>query len=431
MRVLVVGSGGREHALAWKLKKSPRVQKVYCAPGNAGIAQEAECVPIAAEDIDALVDFARQEKIDLTVVGPEAPLNLGIVDAFTAAGLSIFGPMQKAARLEGSKVFAKQIMEKYRIPTAESRSFTDVEEALVYLREKGAPIVVKADGLAAGKGVVVAATLAEAEDAVRRMLLEKEFGAAGSRIIIEEYLQGEEVTVLAFTDGEAIIPMASSQDHKAAYDGDKGPNTGGMGAYSPAPVLTKELLAQVEKEILQPTIAGLRAEGIIYKGVLYAGLMITEKGPKVLEYNVRFGDPECQVILPRLKTDLCTIMLAVINNDLANTTIEWYDHHAACVVMASGGYPLSYQKGKIITGLNEAAKLQDVYIFHAGTAKEGDKFVTSGGRVLGITAWGGKLTDALDKAYQAVKLINFAGAHYRRDIGQKALRRQNSIRNLP
>ena len=424
MRVLVVGSGGREHVLTWKLRQSPRVQKVYCAPGNAGIAQEAECVPIAAEDIDALVAFARQEKIDLTVVGPEAPLTLGIVDAFTAAGLAIFGPMQEAARLEGSKVFAKQLMEKYKIPTAESRSFTNVEEALTYLQEKEAPIVVKADGLAAGKGVVVAATLAEAEDAVRRMLVEEEFGAAGSRIIIEEYLQGEEVTILAFTDGETIIPMVSSQDDKAAYDGDKGPNTGGMGAYSPAPVLTKELLAQVEREILQPTILGLRAEGITYKGVLYAGLMITENGPKVLEYNVRFGDPECQVILPPLKTDLCTIMLAVINGTLAKTQIEWHDNHTVCVVMASGGYPLSYQKGKVITGLDEAAMLQDVYVFHAGTAKEGNQLVTSGGRVLGVTAWGDKLTDALDKAYQAVEIINFAGAHYRHDIGQKALRHQ-------
>ncbi|NLZ39314.1 MAG: phosphoribosylamine--glycine ligase [Firmicutes bacterium] len=424
MRVLVVGSGGREHTLAWKIKQCPQVDKVYCAPGNAGISQVAECVPIAADDITALVDFARKEEIDLTVVGPEAPLTAGIVDAFMAAGLRIFGPQKRAAQLEGSKVFAKELMEKYHIPTAESKSFTDVKEALDYLYSQQAPIVIKADGLAAGKGVVVAATLAEAAAAVKRMLVEAEFGSAGSRIIIEEFLAGEEVTVLAFSDGNTTIPMASSQDHKAAYDHDQGPNTGGMGAYSPAPVLTKELLAQVEREVLQPTITGLRAEGIIFKGVLYAGLMITEKGPKVLEYNVRFGDPECQVILPRLKTDLCSIMLAVINNDLANTTIEWYDNHAACVVMASGGYPLAYEKGKVISGLEEAAKLPDVSVFHAGTAEIDGQIVTAGGRVLGVTAWADELAAALAKAYQAVEAISFAAAHYRHDIGQKAICRK-------
>jgi phosphoribosylamine--glycine ligase len=423
MRVLIVGSGGREHVLAWKLLQSPRVQKVFCAPGNAGIAGLAECVNIPVDDIAGMVKFARAHEIELTVVGPEAPLTAGMVDAFEAAGLAVFGPDKEAARLEGSKVFAKEIMEKYNIPTAVSRTFTDAAKALAYLKEVGVPIVVKADGLAAGKGVVVAATLAEAEEAVRRIMLEREFGDAGDRVVIEEFLEGEEVSVLAFSDGDAVIPMVSSQDHKAAYDGDTGPNTGGMGAYSPAPVLTQGLLAQVEEKILRPTIAGLRAEGIVFKGILYAGLMITKNGPKVLEYNVRFGDPECQAVLPQLKTDLVPIMFSVINRTLHEQEIKWHENHTACVVMASGGYPGKYKKGVIIHGLDDAAKLEDVYVFHAGTATKHKKTVTAGGRVLGVTAWGDTLQDALDKAYAAVNKTTFDGAHYRTDIGQKALNR--------
>lgn len=424
MRVLVVGSGGREHVLVWKLLQSPSVQKVFCAPGNAGIAQLAECVPIAVDQMEELLEFACNNKVDLTVVGPEAPLTAGIADLFLAAGLAVFGPNKAAAQLEGSKAFAKQIMEKYQIPTAESRTFTTADSALAYLSKKSAPIVVKADGLAAGKGVVVAATLAEAADAVQRIMIRREFGEAGDRVLIEEFLEGEEVSVLAFSDGQTVIPLVSSQDHKAAYDGDTGPNTGGMGAYSPAPVLSRELLAEVEEKILRPTVVGLAAEGIIFKGILYAGLMITKTGPKVLEYNVRFGDPECQAVLPRLKSDLTTIMFSVINSRLSTQQIEWQQNHTACVVMAAGGYPGEYENGKAISGLIEAAQLADVYVFHAGTAEKEGKIVTAGGRVLGVTAWGSSLAEALQKAYAGVGKISFPGAHYRKDIGQKALSRE-------
>lgn len=420
MRVLIVGGGGREHALAWKLKQSPRVDQLYCAPGNAGIAELAQCVNIGGTELNRLLAFAREQKIDLTVVGPEAPLAAGIVDAFQRAELPIFGPVQAAARLEASKSFAKTLMHKYRIPTAESRTFTDAEAAIAYIREKGAPLVVKADGLASGKGVVVAQTVAEAEQAVEGMLLKKEFGPAGARVIVEEYLTGEEVSVLAFTDGNTVVPLVPAQDHKAAYDGDQGPNTGGMGAYAPAPVLTPELLKQVEREILQPTIDGLRQEGLLYRGVLYAGLMLTAEGPKVLEYNVRFGDPECQVILPCLQSDLLEIMLAVIHGELAGQTVTWHDRHAACVVMASAGYPGPYQTGKIITGLDQAAALPEVCVFHAGTATQGKNVVTAGGRVLAVTAWGETLQAALAKAYRGVSAIHFDGAHYRTDIAHRA-----------
>jgi phosphoribosylamine---glycine ligase len=423
MRILVVGSGGREHALVWKLLQSPRVQKIYCAPGNAGIADLAECVDIPVDDIEGMVHFALTHEVALTVVGPEAPLTDGMIDAFDKAGLQAFGPSKAAAQLEGSKVFAKQLMQKYNIPTAESRTFTDPDQALAYLQEKGAPIVVKADGLAAGKGVVVAATLTEAKDALHRIMLQREFGDSGNRVIIEEFLAGEEVSVLAFTDGETVIPMVSSQDHKAAYDGDTGPNTGGMGAYSPAPVLPDQLMEQVQKDILQPTIAGLKKEGILFKGILYAGLMITPNGPKVLEYNVRFGDPECQAVLPRLKSDLAVIMLAVVNRSLGDQEIHWHENHTACVVMASGGYPGSYKKGTPILGLDEAAAFRDTFVFHAGTATHSGKTVTAGGRVLGVTAWGSTLPEALEKAYAAVDKIQFHGAQYRTDIGQKALNR--------
>ncbi|MBT9143110.1 MAG: Phosphoribosylamine--glycine ligase [Dehalococcoidia bacterium] len=370
------------------------------------------------------MEFACNNKVDLTVVGPEAPLAAGLADLFLEAGLNVFGPSKAAAQLEGSKVFAKQLMEKYRIPTAESRTFTSAEGAFAYLKEKGAPIVVKADGLAAGKGVVVATTSEEAADAVRRIMVQREFGEAGNQVIIEEFLAGEEVSVLAFSDGRTVIPMVSAQDHKAAFDGDTGPNTGGMGAYSPAPVLGKELLSEVEEKILRPTVAGLAAEGIVFQGILYAGLMITKTGPKVLEYNVRFGDPECQVVLPRLKSDLPTIMLSVINGCLSEQQIEWHNNHTACVVMAAGGYPGRYGQGEMIAGLTQAAQLTDVYVFHAGTAQKDGKIVTAGGRVLGVTGWGSSLTEALLKTYGAVERISFLGAHYRKDVGRKALSRE-------
>lgn len=423
MRVLVVGGGGREHVLVWKLLQSPRVQKIFCAPGNAGIASLAQCVPIDVMDVDGLVRFAMDNEVELTVVGPEAPLVAGLVDTFTAQGLQVFGPDSAAAQLEGSKVFAKRLMEKYHIPTAASRTFSDAAGALAYLKEKGAPVVVKADGLAAGKGVIVARTLDEAENAVHLIIKDKAFGAAGNQVVIEDFLEGEEVSVLAFTDGETVVPMLSSQDHKATYDNDTGPNTGGMGAYSPAPVLTDTLLQHVDKEILRPTISGLRKEGIVYKGVLYAGLMITDDGPKVLEYNVRFGDPECQAVLPCLQSDLLSVMMATVNRGLDRCRLTWYDRHTACVVMASGGYPGAYEKGREIKGLGEAARLEDVFVFHAGTVLKGSKTVTAGGRVLGVTAWGATLQAALDKAYAAVGLISFKGAHYRKDIGYRALRR--------
>ena len=362
MRVLIVGGGGREHALAWKIKQSPRVRELYCAPGNAGIARLAQCIPIAADDLEQLVAFARDHQIDLTVVGPEAPLAAGIVDRFQAEGLAIFGPTKAAAQLEASKVFAKQLMAKYQIPTAESRTFTTATEACAYIREKGAPIVVKADGLAAGKGVVVATTVAQAEAAVQRILVDQEFGASGHRLVIEEYLRGEEVTLLAFTDGTTIIPMVAAQDHKAAYDHDAGPNTGGMGAYSPVPLLTPELQQQIEAEILRPTIDGLRQEGIVYQGVLYVGLMITASGPKVLEYNVRFGDPECQVILPRLQSDLIPIIQAINGQKLAKQSITWHDNHTVCVVMASGGYPGAIPTGRSSPAWNRS-KLWPMFMF--------------------------------------------------------------------
>ncbi|MCL5981315.1 MAG: phosphoribosylamine--glycine ligase [Firmicutes bacterium] len=423
MRILVVGGGGREHALAWKLNLSPRVHKVYCVPGNAGIAQVAKCLPLNVDDADGLIRLAVQNEVDLVVVGPEAPLTAGLVDAFTAAGVPAFGPSKAAARLEGSKVFAKQLMEKYSIPTASSRVFTDAAAALAYLEKKEAPVVVKADGLASGKGVIVAAKKEEAAAAVRLIMTDRAFGDAGNKVLIEEYLTGEEVSVMAFTDGETVLPMAPAQDHKAVYDLDTGPNTGGMGAYSPTPVLTPEMLSEVQTRILYPTVRALRREGIAFRGVLYAGLMMTATGPKVLEFNVRFGDPECQVILPRLKNDLPALMLATINGNLSEQELTWHRHHAACVVMASGGYPGPYEKGFVISGLEEVAKMADVQVFHAGTALKDGKTVTAGGRVLAVTAWGASLPVALKKAYAACNTISFTGAHYRKDIGQKALRR--------
>lgn len=419
MRVLVVGGGGREHALVWKISQSPRVKEIYCAPGNAGIGELARCINIPAENIDELVEFALKNKIDLTVVGPEVPLTLGIVDKFVANGLKIFGPTQRAAEIEGSKAFSKELMAKYQIPTAKYQVFTGVQQAKDFIKELGVPCVVKADGLAAGKGVMVCFTLEEALKAVDDILIENKFGKAGSKVVVEEFLEGQEVSMLAFTDGKTVIPMVSAQDHKRVFDNDQGPNTGGMGAYSPAPVYTTQIHETVEKDILRATIDAMGGEGRPFKGVLYAGLMLTENGPKVLEFNARFGDPETQVVLPRLKTDIVDIMEAVVAGELDKINVEWYEEAAVCVVMASGGYPEGYEKGKVITGLEKVP--EDVLVFHAGTKKDKGQIVTNGGRVLGVTALGKDLQGAINKAYQGVEKIDFAGMHYRKDIGAKAL----------
>ncbi len=425
MKVLIVGSGGREHALVWKIKQSSKFKaqssKIFCAPGNAGIAQIAECVNINAEDVQGLLSFAKKEGIGLTVVGPEVPLTLGIVDEFENAGLRIFGASRRAAEIEGSKAFSKDLMKKYGIPTAEYEAFTDKEKAISYLKAKGAPIVVKASGLAAGKGVVVAATVGEAVDAVKMIMGDKAFGSAGDEVVIEEFLEGEEVSLLAFTDGKTVLPMPSAQDHKRAYDNDEGPNTGGMGVYSPAPVLTKELLDRVMKEIMLPTVKGMVSEGRPYKGVLYAGLMMTPKGPKTLEFNARFGDPETQPLMMRLKSDIIDVIDAVIDERLAEIKIDWDERASVCVVMAAGGYPGDYRKRDEIKGLEEAANMKYVMVFHAGTALKDGKIVTNGGRVLGVTALGNGIKEAIDRVYQAVSKITWDGAYYRKDIGRRAL----------
>ena len=422
MQVLVIGSGGREHALAWKAAQSASVEKVYCVPGNPGIAQIAECVPMDISDNDALVAFALENKIDLTIVGPEVPLANGVVDAFRAKGLAIFGPTQAAAQIEGSKSFAKDLMKKYGIPTAAFEVFTDAEAAKAYIVEQGAPIVIKADGLAAGKGVVVAMTLDEALEAVDMMMCDQAFGSAGCQVVVEEFLTGEEASILTFCDGTTIVPMISSQDHKRAYDNDEGPNTGGMGTYAPAPVVTADVLARVLKEILEPTVAAMKAEGMPYTGCLYAGLMITENGPKVIEFNARFGDPETQVVLPLLDSDMAEIMMACVNGNLADLDIQWKDGAAVCVVMAAGGYPQGYRKGDVISGLDKAAEL-GATVFHAGTAVKDGNIVTNGGRVLGVTAIGTDIQKAVDNAYEAVKSIHFDDVNYRNDIAYRAIAR--------
>jgi len=422
MKVLLIGSGGREHALAWKIARSRLCDKLICAPGNGGIAQIAECVDIKADDIPGLLEFARKERIDFTVVGPEAPLAAGIVDEFTARKLRIFGPNKKAAQLEASKIFAKELMAKYKVPTADFKIFDNADEAKKYIEKRGAPCVVKADGLAAGKGVVVAKNIDEAKQAVSLMLEEKAFGAAGHKVVIEECLEGQEASILVFTDSKEVVALASSQDHKRIFDYDKGPNTGGMGAYSPAPVVTRELFKEILDKIIYRTIDGLCKEGIDYRGVLYAGVMLTKEGPKTLEFNVRFGDPETQAILPRLKSDVLEVMLAVSEGKLIRVgTLEWDERPCVCVVLAAGGYPGDYEKGKTISGLDEAAKVKDAVVFHAGTRIEGGKIVTSGGRVLGVTALGGNIKGAIANAYKAVNKINFDGMQYRRDIGAKAI----------
>ncbi len=424
MKVLIVGGGGREHALAWKIAQSPRVEEVLCAPGNAGIASAARCIDIRAEQVEALVDFAVQEGIGLTVVGPEVPLTMGIVDAFEARGLRVFGPGREAARIEGSKVFAKDLMIKYGVPTASYATFDDAGAARRHIEESGAPVVVKADGLAAGKGVYVCRFGDEALDAVEEIMVRKAFGDAGSRVVVEELLEGEEASFIAFTDGERVVPMPSSQDHKQVFDGVRGPNTGGMGAYSPAPVVTDALRSQVMETIMIPTVRAMAAEGATLRGVLYAGLMIDDAGPRVLEFNCRFGDPETQPILVRMKSDLVPVLEAAAEGDLSGVEIEWDPRPAVCVVMASGGYPGKYGKGRPISGLDEAGAMEDVVVFHAGTARAGEDVVTAGGRVLGVTALGDTVGAAIEKAYQAVDAISWEDVHYRTDIGKKALKRE-------
>jgi phosphoribosylamine--glycine ligase len=422
MKILVVGGGGREHALVWKIAQSPLVETLYCAPGNPGIAQLAECVHIPADDIDALLDFAVVEKIDLTVVGPEVPLTLGIVDRFQGAGLDIFGPNRLAARIEGSKSFSKDLMARHAIPTAAYRSFDDRDAALAYIREQGAPIVVKADGLAAGKGVIVAMEEQQAIAAVDDIMLDKVFGAAGASVVIEEFMDGEEASFFAFTDGRNVLPLASSQDHKRAFDNDEGPNTGGMGAYSPAPVVTAALHDEIVETVVKPTIAGMAAEGCPYSGILYVGLMIKDGKPRVVEFNARFGDPEAQPLLMRMKSDIVPVLQACARGNLAQDSIEWHDKAAVCVVMASGGYPAAYDKGFEISGLDAVLQMDDVYVFHAGTTLRDGKVVNQGGRVLGVTGLGDNVAEAIECAYSAVDRINWQGVHFRKDIGRKALK---------
>ena len=423
MKVLVVGGGGREHALAWKIAQSPLVSKLYCAPGNPGTATLAENLPIAVDQLDKLLAFAYENKIDLTVVGPEQPLSLGIVDLFESHGLKVFGPSQKAAFIEGSKAFSKDLMQKYGVPTAAYGVFTDQAEAEAFINRTGAPIVVKADGLAAGKGVIIAQTCEEAIAAVRDMLSGNAFGSAGSRVVIEEFLTGEEASFLVITDGNKIIPLASAQDHKAIFDGDQGPNTGGMGAYSPAPVVTPDIHEKAMQQVIRPTVEGMAAEGRPYRGVLYAGLMIKDGQVKTLEFNARFGDPECQPLLMRMKSDIVPVLMAVAEGDLGSLSLEWHDKAAVCVVMASEGYPGDYRKGDPIEGLAEAAGIDDVYVFHAGTALKEGRCVTNGGRVLGVTALGDSVQQAINTAYRAVGCISWKGVQFRRDIGRKALGR--------
>ena len=424
MKILVVGGGGREHALAWKLAQSPRVEKVYCAPGNAGIAALAECLPVSAEDLDGLIATAKEKAVDLVVVGPEAPLTLGLADRMKEEGVKVCGASAAAARIEGSKAFAKDLMKKYGIPTGGYEVFSDYDQARAYIMEQDRPLVVKADGLAAGKGVLLCQTRDEALAALDQVMKDRAFGDAGDRVLIEEFLVGEEASFLVFTDGKTIKPLPTSQDHKAIFDGDQGPNTGGMGAYSPAPVVTPELEREVMDRIMRPTVEAMAAEGCPYVGVLYAGLMIGERGPLVLEFNARFGDPECQPLLMRLKSDLADVLEAMVDGRLDQVEPEWDDRATLCLVMAAEGYPGSYEKGRVISGLDQAGADPDVVVFHAGTRLDDNgRVVTSGGRVLGVTALGDGVAQAIDKAYEAAGKISWDGAYYRRDIGQKALKR--------
>lgn len=421
MKVLVVGGGGREHALVWKIAQSPMVEQIYCAPGNAGIAAIAHCVDIGVTDLERLCRFALEQGIDLTVVGPELPLTMGIVDLFESQSLKAFGATQKASEIEGSKAFCKDFLKRHGIPSAEYATFENRIQGADYIRSRQGPLVVKADGLAAGKGVIVAQTEKEALEALDRVMLAKEFGSAGDRVVVEEYLTGEEASFLVFTDGETVIPMVSSQDHKCIFDNDRGPNTGGMGAYSPAPVVTEEVHSKIIHDIMIPVIQGMAAEGRTYRGVLYGGLMIENGKPRVLEFNARLGDPEAQPILMRMKSDLVPLLMACLDGTLRGMEIEWESRAAICVVMASQGYPGAYEKGRVIQGLDETASMEDVSVFHAGTVLQEERIVTSGGRVLGVTALGHGIPQAIEKVYQAVEKIKWDGVHYRKDIGKKAL----------
>lgn len=421
MKVLVVGGGGREHALIRKIKESSKVDEIFCTPGNGGISYDAKSFDVSATDIDGVVDLAKKLSVELVVVAPDDPLVAGMVDALNDAGFKTFGPRANAAIIEGSKVFSKELMQKYNIPTAEYKVFDNANDAIEYIKEKNEfPTVIKADGLALGKGVIIPENLDDAVAGVKEIMEDKIFGASGNNIVVEEFLTGPEVSVLAFTDGKCVKPMVSSMDHKRALDGDKGLNTGGMGTVSPNPYYTEEVAAECMDKIFMPTINAMNQEGRTFKGCLYFGLMITPKGPKVIEYNCRFGDPETQVVLPRLKTDIIDIFEAINNETLSELDIEWSEKACACVIMASGGYPKSYKKGVEITGLT-LGQLDGVTVYHAGTKIENDKLVTSGGRVLGVTALGDSLADALKKSYEAVENIHFDNAHYRKDIGKRAL----------
>ena len=422
MKVLVIGSGGREHALVWKINQSPKVDKIYCAPGSAGMGELAELVTIGPEQIEKLASFVEKEKIELTVVGPELPLTLGITDLFESRGLRIFGPNKAAAQLEGSKAFAKEILQENSIPTASFGTFTDAGSAKQYIAQHPAPYVIKADGLAGGKGVLISLTIDDAVSVVDEILVKKVFGDAGQKLVIEEFLKGEEASFMVLTDGEHVLPLASSQDHKRVFDNDEGPNTGGMGAYSPATVITPTMHQCILDEILKPLLAGLKKRGIFYRGVIYVGLMITKDGPKVLEFNARFGDPECQPIMVRLKSDLVPLLEATIDGRLNAAQPEWYDDVSVCVVLCAKGYPGTYDKGKEIRGLDQLRNWRKGFVFHAGTVKDNGRWVTSGGRVLGVTARGSTIAVAVKEVYDAVGKISWDGMHYRKDIAHRALR---------
>ena len=419
MRVLVIGSGGREHALVWKIKQSPKVEKIFCAPGNAGTSEFADNIPIAADDIEGLLQFAMKKEIGLTVVGPEQPLVMGIVDRFEVKGLRIFGPSASAAELEGSKSFSKDIMQKYGLPTAEYKIFTSAESATKYIQAKNCPLVVKANGLAAGKGVLLCRSSREALVAVDTIMRQRLFGEAGDQIVVEEFLEGQEISVLAFSDGQTVLLMDSAQDHKAVYDGDIGPNTGGMGAYSPAPVFTEIMQQKVRDKIMLPMVRAMQQEGRTYKGILYAGLMLTKTGPQILEFNARFGDPETQPLMVRMDTDIIPLFEACIDGSLDQCQVNWKNKSSVCVVMTAEGYPGTYQKGEIISGLQSANSTPEVVVFHAGTKEQDGKVLTNGGRVLGVTATGANTESAIQKAYDAVSKVNWRGVHYRKDIGSR------------
>ncbi|MDC0205691.1 phosphoribosylamine--glycine ligase [Nitrospinae bacterium] len=419
MRVLVIGSGGREHALVWKIKQSPKVEKIFCAPGNAGTSEFADNIPIAADDIEGLLQFAMKKEIGLTVVGPEQPLVMGIVDRFEVKGLRIFGPSASAAELEGSKSFSKDIMQKYGLPTAEYKIFISAESATKYIQAKNCPLVVKANGLAAGKGVLLCRSSREALVAVDTIMRQRLFGEAGDQIVVEEFLEGQEISVLAFSDGQTVLLMDSAQDHKAVYDGDIGPNTGGMGAYSPAPVFTELMRQKVRDKIMLPMVRAMQQEGRTYKGILYAGLMLTKTGPQILEFNARFGDPETQPLMVRMETDIIPLFEACIDGTLGQCQVNWKNKSSVCVVMTAEGYPGTYQKGEIISGLQNANSTPEVVVFHAGTKEKDGKVLTNGGRVLGVTATGANTESAIQRAYDAVGKVNWRGVHYRKDIGSR------------